>query len=108
MNTLNSKTRVVNINSESYDVLICRPSEWGNPYTHLKDRKTLAKYVVKNRKEAIESYRAWILKQPHLMEKLHTLKGKRLGCYCFPKSCHGDVLVELVEALEAPKYSSLF
>lgn len=25
------------------------------------------------------------------------MKGKILGCFCKPKSCHGDILVELVE-----------
>ena len=25
------------------------------------------------------------------------LRGKRLGCVCKPKACHGDVLVELIE-----------
>ena len=27
------------------------------------------------------------------------LKGKTLGCFCKPKSCHGDVLVELANEL---------
>ena len=102
------KTRVVNINKEGYDVLICRPTEWGNPYTHIKDRKTQAQYIVDSRDEAIEKYRHWIKQQPHLLAKLSSLKGKRLGCYCSPKSCHGDVLVELIEELDAPKYASLF
>ena len=28
---------------------------------------------------------------------LDPLRGKRLGCYCAPAKCHGDVLVELLE-----------
>jgi hypothetical protein len=28
------------------------------------------------------------------------LKGKVLGCFCKPKECHGDILVELVEKLD--------
>ena len=32
------------------------------------------------------------------MRNLDELAGKRLGCYCAPKPCHGDVLVELVNA----------
>lgn len=102
------KTKVVNIKQESCDVLVCRPSEWGNPFTHIKNKKTLATYIVSSRKEAIEKYRIWILEQPHLLEKIHILKGKRLGCFCAPKQCHADVLVEMIEALDAPKYSSLF
>jgi hypothetical protein len=29
---------------------------------------------------------------------LHELKDKRLGCYCKPLACHGDVYVELLNA----------
>ena len=52
-----------------------------------------------SRDEAIDSYRDWILKQPQLLKDLHELKGKTLGCFCKPKSCHGDILVELVNGL---------
>jgi hypothetical protein len=31
----------------------------------------------------------------YLLHDLHELKGKILGCWCSPKSCHGDVLSEL-------------
>lgn len=24
-------------------------------------------------------------------------QGKTLGCWCSPKKCHGDILVELIE-----------
>ena len=33
--------------------------------------------------------------------KLSELKGKRLGCWCKPAPCHGDVLVELIEEMES-------
>ena len=35
---------------------IGRPSILGNPYTHIKDKTTLASYVVRTRDEAIELY----------------------------------------------------
>ena len=89
-------TRVVHRNKENYDVYIGRPSVWGNPYTHIKDRDTRAEFLVRNREEAVNKYREWIKNQPHLLEKLETLKGKVLGCWCKPKACHGDVLVELL------------
>ena len=31
------------------------------------------------------------------MEKLAALKGKRLGCWCAPGPCHGEVLVAAAE-----------
>jgi hypothetical protein len=91
-------TRVVHCQKETYDIYIGRPSEWGNPFTHIKDRQTQAKFLTKNREEAISKYREWIIQQPHLMEKLESLRGKVLGCWCKPKSCHGDILIELLNS----------
>lgn len=93
------KELVVHCKRSPYDVYIGRPSKWGNPFTHIKDGKTLAKYIVSNRKEAIASYLKWITKGEgkYLLKHLHELKGKTLGCWCKPKECHGDVLVKLIE-----------
>ena len=38
---------------------IYRGSILGNPYTHIKDKKTLAMFVVKTREEAIERYKGY-------------------------------------------------
>lgn len=46
---------VVNLKKEKYDVLVCRPSKWGNPYSHKQN--TLAKFKTKTRKESIEMYK---------------------------------------------------
>lgn len=86
---------VVHCKKEPFDVYIGRPSKWGNPFTHIQDGKTLAQYVVGSREEAIEAYEVWLLRQPELLEQLRELTGKTLGCWCHPKSCHGDVLVKL-------------
>jgi len=84
-------TRVVNIRDDHYDVLICRPGQWGCPFIIGRDG---------TREEVIEKYRQWVSTQPHLMAQLHILKSLRLGCVCKPLPCHGDVLVELAEALD--------
>lgn len=89
------KALVVNMRNAACDVVIDRSSKWGNPYTHIKDRKTLAVYVVSTRAEAIECYEKWLRAQPDLMAALPTLKGKVLGCWCAPLPCHGDVLSRL-------------
>ncbi len=88
---------VVHCKKERFDVYIGRPSKWGNPFTHIKDKETKAEFVVASREEAISKYREWILTQPALLKDLHELKDKILGCWCRPKSCHGDVLIELIE-----------
>ena len=91
--------KVVHCKKENYDVYIGRPSKWGNPFTHIKDKKTSAKYICATRDEAIDKYEEWITKGDgqHLLKDLHELKDKTLGCWCKPKRCHGDVLKKLVE-----------
>jgi len=81
-------TIVVNRIIESYDIYIGRGSKWGNPFYIGSDG---------TREEVIKKYRTWILNQPELLESLYELKDKVLGCWCKPKACHGDVLVELVK-----------
>lgn len=90
------KTRVVHYRKEKYDVYIGRPGKWGNPFTHLKT-KTQAEFQVATRQESIDKYREYLLSNKELMAELCTLKGKTLGCWCKPKSCHGDVIVDVIE-----------
>lgn len=69
------------------DVRIDRATKWGNPYpiTRTDDRASV-----------ITKY-AFYLK--HCIDNegldLSELKdAKRLGCWCKPKACHGDVIVK--------------
>jgi hypothetical protein len=83
------KTRVVNIRKEPYDVYIGRPGKWGNCFIIGKDG---------TRAEVIVKYKNWITTEgSYLLKDMDELSGKRLGCYCAPLACHGDVLVWLVE-----------
>lgn len=88
------KTRIVHCKKEPYDIYIGRPSKWGNIFSHLP--KSAAEIRVTTREEAIEKYREWIKTQPELLNSLEELRGKVLGCWCRPKSCHGDVILELL------------
>ena len=100
------KSKVVHCKKEKYDVYIGRPTKWGNPYTHIQDGKTLAKYVVEDRNAAVNAYREYITNGDgkHLLNDLHELKGgKILGCWCKPQACHGDVLLELLEEYDKNK-----
>jgi hypothetical protein len=92
------KTKVVHFKKEEYDVYIGRPSKWGNPFTRISDRNTLAEYVIGPEEDAIEAYRTWLTEGEgqYLLKDIEELRGKKLGCWCSPKRCHGDVLVELL------------
>jgi len=82
---------VVHCKREPFDIYIGRPSKWGNPFKIGKDG---------NREEVIELYRNYIIATPHLLLSLPELRGKILGCWCAPKACHGDVLIELLEEFD--------
>ena len=66
-----------------HDVFIGRPSKWGNPFIIGRDGE---------REQVIAKHAFWLLQQPELLAALPELKGKRLGCFCAPNSCHGDTL----------------
>lgn len=91
------ETFIVNSKKVKCEVYIGRPSKWGNPFTHNKG-ESLALYKTKTRKEAVDNYKLWITEGEgkHLLEDLHELRGKILGCWCKPKLCHGDILIELI------------
>ena len=81
--------RVVNVRHNSrYDLYVGRPSKWGNPFVIDRDH---------DRETVIAQYRAWLLTRPALLEALPELRGKTLACWCAPRACHADVLVELAE-----------
>ena len=83
-------TRVVNLHHEEYDVLIARPSKWGNPFQIGRDG---------DREQVIQKYEIHLRRRPDLLAVLPELAGKRLGCLCKPAACHGDVLVKLLREL---------
>lgn len=100
--------KVVHCKKEKFDIYIGRGGKWGNPFSHLED--TIAEFKVSSREEAISKYREWIKTQPDLLKAIPELRNKRLGCWCNPLPCHGDILVELVKEYDQnnnrPKWKS--
>ena len=91
------KTTVVNIRFSECDVYIGRAGHgqdgyWGNPFSGVRDG---------GRNRAVSLYREYFLKRllsdPEFARRTMELKGKRLGCFCAPKLCYGDVIVEYLE-----------
>ena len=82
---------VVNKYRSRYDVYIGRGSRWGNPFVIGRDG---------GRGEVIAKYRAHLWAQVKsgdvTLDDLRELNGKRLGCFCKPKACHGDVIASAV------------
>ena len=68
-------------------VYIGRPSKWGNPFPL---------EMFESRDKCLIAYREWLKNQPQLVAAIKTeLRGKNLVCFCAPKLCHGDVLLEI-------------
>ena len=96
-------TTVVHNLHEDFDVYIGREvpehglaaSKWGNPFVLEDDSEA-------ERVRVIAVYREWIVQQPELIASLGELRGQRLGCWCAPKQCHGDVLAALANDGGAP------
>lgn len=85
---------VVHCKREPFDLYIGRSgkgkfSVWGNPYRLPDESK---------RAQVLADYRRWLWwrleHEPGLLERVAGLAGKRLGCFCAPRACHGDVLAE--------------
>ena len=88
---------VVHCKKEPFDVYIGRPGPWGNPFSD--SPKSLAEVKVSSREEAIACYEEMLRQDPEMVEKIKKeLKGKVLGCWCHPKSCHGDVLARIANS----------
>lgn len=87
-------TRVVHCKREAYDVYIGRPSVWGNPFVIGRDG---------GRDGVIAKYEEWIkFTNTDLLKRLPELRGKKLGCWCKPNACHGDVLAALADKEPKP------
>ena len=97
-------TRVVNIKdnkeyanlkSTSNYEYIGRGSTWGNPYSMLEGD---------DRDEVIRKYeydfdRGFIADK----DQVYQLAGKKLGCFCKPAKCHGDVLANFLNGWDDGK-----
>lgn len=83
------KTEVVNKRKFPYNVYIGRPSEFGNPFEIGPDG---------DRDEVISKFESYFLRKINssidFRNKVQSLRGKILGCFCKPKKCHGDIIVQ--------------
>ena len=101
-------------NGMGVPVYIGRPSILGNPFTHIKDRHTLAIHVVDTREESIKLYRTYFYDRISLdgvfkreVDRIYGLSINHdiyLVCWCKPLSCHGDIIKEYLDGLTKRQY----
>jgi len=103
---------IININTDKTTYpnyyYIGRPSILSNPYTYLDVEKTLALFQCSDREETIEKYGEYFdIMYGHnkeftdivdeIFEKYKNGEEVYLGCFCKPKTCHGDVIKKKLE-----------
>ena len=92
------------------DIYIGRGSILGNPFTSIKDRNTLAKFVCDSREESINSFELFlrkeiknknkeICKELNRLWKLNQTENINLVCFCKPKTCHGDIIKKIIDEI---------
>lgn len=80
------------------------PNHFGNPFSHLPSVKTAIQ--VKTREQSIQEFEKWLLGTDHrhveqdrrhwILKHLWKIKqAKKLGCFCAPLPCHGDILKKI-------------
>ena len=86
---------------------VSRPNTLSNPFTHIKDKKTLAKRVIKDRETAIRLYKEYfdeMVKRENsefkkefdrMYEAYLKYDTIYIKCYCkLDESCHGDYIIK--------------
>lgn len=100
-------TRVVNINDEAdYKLVkstpdyeyIGRGSYWGNPYSMYEDGEEREEVIRKFKYDF--DYEKFPKKDK---KEVYKLTGKRLGCFCKPQACHGDILADYLNSYDDGK-----
>lgn len=96
-------TTVVNIRRESCDQYIGRAGHgedgyFGNPFRLDSED---------DRRECVLRYARWfrlrVERDAAFRRRVLALRGKRLGCFCKPRLCHGDVIARWVDAQPADR-----
>jgi hypothetical protein len=91
-------TTVVNLRRAPFDVYIGRAGKglsgyFGNPFRLAGEEQ---------RGATIDRFRAYFLSRiesdPEFRARVLDLRGKRLGCFCKPAACHGDVIAEWIDS----------
>lgn len=62
-------------------------SKWHNPFS-------VKKY---GREKCLKMYKQYLLNNKSLMNDIKELEHKKLGCWCYPLKCHGDIIIEILK-----------
>jgi hypothetical protein len=98
-------TKIINLYKEPYDVYIGRAGKnkdgyFGNPIS-IGKKCIVCENIHHESGSTLDCYKIYfeerIENDPDFKYKALQLKGKTLGCFCKPKPCHGDIIVDYIE-----------
>lgn len=96
------RTTVANIRTGKYDVYIGRAGKGKSGYFGSPFRLE----AFETRQDCLLEYEEWfyarIKSDPEFYRRVKALRGKVLGCFCAPLSCHGDVIAKWLNG--EPRY----
>jgi hypothetical protein len=101
-----TNTKVVNLYKEQYDVYIGRAGKGregplGNPIS-IGRTCPLCDEIHKDGGSTLNCYKLYLLDRVNndaeFKKLIESCEGKTLGCFCKPKPCHGDVIIEYLES----------
>jgi len=98
-------TRIVHCKKEAYDQMIDRRTPFGNPFV-MKDKSD------EERARVIKEHNRWFFAKMRdhnddFRYRVLGLMRKTLGCWCKPKACHGDIIVEWLNLYEKDDYKGM-
>jgi hypothetical protein len=77
-------------------VYVGRGTPWGNPFR-------IDNVMGDTRDVVLSKFRAYAERRAFVEDDwLLPLRGKNLVCWCAPKPCHADVLIELANSVHVP------
>lgn len=82
-------TVVVNVKHDEAEIYCGRPSIFGNPFRLGRDGdrvQVITKYI--------DYFFDRLSKDQRFRKEIHSLKNKKIGCWCKPLLCHCDVIAE--------------
>ena len=91
-----SATEIRTLGNASCAIYIGRPSKWGNPFIIGNYHVAVGRKM--DRTDVIALHKRWLRTSPRgqkCIKDIEELCGKDLVCWCAPKACHGDLLLEL-------------
>jgi hypothetical protein len=95
---IKTDTKFAGIKSNAEYEYIGRGSYWGNPYSMFAEGDSREEVIRKYKYDF--DYEKFPKKEK---SEVYKLAGKRLGCFCKPDACHGDILADFLNQYDDGK-----